>query len=399
VAVAGIIYIYWQMEETFDAVVIGAGPAGLNATLHLLKSRPKPSVLLVDKQSPWEKPIACAEGVWCEPLHEAISVKKEWIRLYISNAVLHSSNGSTITYFDKDKGCILNRPLMQKDMASQCVERGAVVRYNAIARDIGPDDGCKRQVWFKSGTPVFGRVVIDASGPVSSLCRKEKINCKPPDLEPAYFGVVENVTIEHDAIHVYLGREIAPGGYAWAFPREDGTANVGLVVGREFTGKIDIKNLLDSFLRNTFPKANVVRRFAGAIPCETMPLPRALPRLFKAGDAASTVNPISRAGITEALLSGGLAAEFGLAMLNATSDKRIMEICREYQDAWLDKIGKKHGKLSHVKEALSKIPDSDYNKAFAALSAIPRDKLTISRIIGLSLGRFPSLVFAMRHLM
>jgi digeranylgeranylglycerophospholipid reductase len=387
------------MEETFDAVVIGAGPAGLSATLHLLKARPKPSVLLVDKQSPWEKPIACAEGVWCEPLHEAIAVKEEWIRLYISNAVLHSPNGSKITYFDKDKGCILNRPLMQKDMASQCVEHGAVVRYDARITDVGPDDGCKRQVRFGDGTSVSGRVIIDASGPISSLCRKENAFCKPPDLEPAYFAVAENVMIEHDAIHVYLGREIAPGGYAWAFPREDHTANVGLVVGREFTQKSDIKKLLDLFLRNTFPGANVVRRFAGAIPCEAIPLPRALPRLFKAGDAASTVNPISRAGITEALFSGGLAAEFGLAMLHAASDIQVGEICREYQDAWLDKSGKKHGKLSRAKKALARIPDSDYNKAFAALNAIPRDKLTISRIIGLSLGRFPSLVFAMRHLM
>jgi flavin-dependent dehydrogenase len=113
------------MPETYDAIVIGAGPAGLNATLHLLKARPRPSVLLVDKQMPWERPIACAEGVWCEPLHEAIRVKKEWIRLYISKVVLHSPNDTKITYFDKDKGCIINRPLMQSDMASQCVERGA----------------------------------------------------------------------------------------------------------------------------------------------------------------------------------------------------------------------------------------------------------------------------------
>jgi digeranylgeranylglycerophospholipid reductase len=388
------------MDALFDFVVIGAGPAGLNATLHLLKARPKPSVLLVDKQPPWEKPIACAEGVWCEPLHQAISVKKEWIRLYVSNAVLHSPNGTKITYFDKDKGCILNRPLMQGDMASQCAERGAVTKYDARAVEIGPDDGSKREVRFNDGASVFGRIVIDASGPISMLCKKEQAFSKPPDLEPAYFAVAENVRIESDAIHVYLGRKIAPGGYAWAFPREDKTANVGLVVGKEFARGADIKQLLESFLRNTFPNAKVIRRFAGAIPCEALPVsPRALPRLFKTGDAASTVNPISRAGITEALFSGGLAAEFGLAMLHAASDSKIMEICGEYQDAWLDKIGKKHGKLSRVKEALARIPDGDYNKAFSALSSIPPDKLTISRIIRLSLGRFPSLVFAMRHLM
>jgi geranylgeranyl reductase family protein len=388
-----------QMSETFDAIVIGAGPAGLNATLHLLKSRPKPAVLLVDKQKPWEKPIACAEGVWCEPLNDAIQVKKEWIRLYISKAVLHSANGSTVTYFDKNKGCIINRPRMQGDMAAQCVELGAVARFDSKVVDVGPLSGSVRQVRFANNATASGRIVIDASGPVSSFGKKENILCKPPDLEPAYFAVIRNVPIENDAIHVYLGREIAPGGYAWAFPREDGTTNVGLVAGRAFKGKIDIRKLLDSFLQRTFPGAEVVRRFAGAIPCEATPAPIALPGLLKAGDAASTVNPVSRAGITEALLCGGLAGQFGLAMMHATQDSQVREICREYSEAWLDIIGKKHGKLSRVKEALARVPDQDYNKAFAALSAIPQDKLAISKIIGLSLGRFPRLVFAMRHLM
>jgi digeranylgeranylglycerophospholipid reductase len=387
------------MADTYDAIVIGAGPAGLNATLHLLKARPRPSVLLVDKQMPWEKPIACAEGVWCEPLNEAIQVKKEWIRLFISKVVLHSPNGTKITYFDKDKGCIINRPLMQSDMASKCVELGATARYDCRVIDVGPDNGSVREVVFSNGTKALGRIIIDASGPVASFCKKEKILSKPPDLEPAYFMIVENAGIEKDAIHVYLGSGIAPGGYAWAFPRENSTANVGLVIGRACRGKVDIRKLLDSFVRSTFPGATVLHRFAGAIPCEAAPAPRALPRLFKAGDAASTVNPLSRAGITEALFSGGLAAEFGLAMLHAAPGGRVKGICREYEDAWLDKIGTKHGKLSRVKETLARVPDGDYNKAFGALSAIPQDKLAISRIIRLSLGRFPALVFAMRHLM
>jgi digeranylgeranylglycerophospholipid reductase len=390
---------FMQMPDIFDAIVIGAGPAGLNAALHLLKSRPKPTVLLVDKLKPWEKPIACAEGVWCEPLNEAIPVKKEWVRLYISKAVLHSPDGTAVTYFDKDKGCIINRPLMQRDLASQCVEQGATAWFNCRAIHVGPDNGFGRDVTFDNGTTASGKVVIDASGPLSSFGKNEKITRKPPDLEPAYFGIAENTGIEKDAIHVYLGRQVAPGGYAWAFPRQDSTANVGLVVARKAAGKIDIKKLLDSFVKKNFPGADLVHHYAGAIPCEAGPLPLALPRLFKAGDAASTVNPLSRAGITEALYSGGLAGEFGLAMLHAASPGRVTEICLEYQEAWLDKIGKKHGKLSRVKESLSKIPDTDYNKAFAALSAIPQDKLTISKIIGLSLGRFPSLVFAMRHLM
>jgi len=387
------------MTNVYDAIVIGAGPAGLNATLHLLKARPKPTVLLVDKQKTWEKPIACAEGVWCEPLNEAIRPKKEWVRLYVSKAVLHSPDGTAVTYFDKDKGCIINRPLMQSDLASQCAQAGATTWFDRRVVQVGPDNGSHREVTFGDGTTASACLVIDASGPLSSFGRNEKIIGKPPDLEPAYFGIAQNTGIEKDAIHVYLGKQVAPGGYAWAFPREDSSANVGLVVGRKAVGKIDIRKLLDSFVKNNFPGATMIRHFAGTIPCEAGPSPLALPRFFKAGDAASTVNPLSRAGITEALFSGGLAGEFGLAMLHAASKDRVAEICREYQEAWLDKIGKKHGKLSRVKESLARVPDNDYNRAFRALSAIPQDKLTISRIIRLSLGRFPSLVFAMRHLM
>ncbi len=387
------------MIKPFDIIVIGSGPAGLNAGLHILSSNPQPSVLLVDKQASWEEPIACAEGVWCEPLHEAIEVKKEWVRLLISKAVLHSPNGNCITYFDKDKGCIINRAKMQGDMAQDCMAKGANTKFNDRVIDVSTAENGFRCVKFQSGTTEFAKIVIDASGPLSKFGKSESLQCKPQDLEPAYFGIAENTGIENDAIHVFLGKSIAPGGYAWAFPREDGTANVGLVIGADFKGKVDIKSLMQMFLNQYYPHASMVSRFAGTIPCEAKPACIAVPGLIKTGDAAGTVNPISRAGITEALCCGGLAGEFAVSMLRAKTSLQKKDICREYRDAWVDKIGAKHGKLSRVKKALAKIPDTDYNKAFGALSKIPQDKLTISKIIRLSLGRSPGLVFAMRHLM
>jgi len=387
------------METNFDIIIIGSGPAGLNAALHALSGKPRPKVFLVDKQPSWEKPIACAEGVWCEPLHEAIEVKKEWVRLLISKAVLHSPNGNCITYFDKEKGCIINRAKMQGDMAKSCISMGAFTDFNDRVMEITPVENGLRCVHFQSGKTAFTKIVIDASGPLSNFGKTESLQCKPQDLEPAYFGIAENTGVENDAIHVFLGKSIAPGGYAWAFPREDGMANVGLVIGKDFKGSVDIKKLMADFMQQFYPKATIIRRFAGTIPCEARPACVAIPGFFKAGDAAGTVNPISRAGITEALCCGGMAAQFALSMLAATTFLQKKEICRQYQDAWLEKIGTKHGRLSNVKKVLAKIPDNDYNKAFGALGKIPQDKLTISKIIRLSLGRSPGLVFAMRHLM
>jgi len=388
------------MPKPYDIIIIGAGPAGLNAALHALKSKPSPRVLLVDKKVPWEKPIPCAEGVWVEPLEESLIVKREWIRCFVSNAVLHAPNGTAITYFDKDKGCILNRALMQSDLAAQCAKLGAEMRYGVRVTDVGIDTGESRELRFADGSVAIGRMVIDASGPVSCFGKRENIAWKPADLEPAYFVVAKGADIGTDSIHIYLGAEVAPGGYAWAFPNDNGMANLGIVIGKKFVNdKNDIKKLLDLFLQNNFPNATIVRHFAGTIPCEGSAVPIVTSRLIKTGDAASTVNPVSRAGITEALTSGALAGEFALAMLHAKSAAERQEFCREYQDAWRDKIGKKHGKISRVKNALVRIPDKDYNNAFEELAKIPQDKLSVSKIIAKSLGRSPGLVLAMRHLM
>jgi digeranylgeranylglycerophospholipid reductase len=392
-------YIYRNMNNDFDAVVIGAGPAGLNAVLHLMRREAKPSVLLLDKIIPWESPIACAEGVWYEPFKTAVAVRPEWIRNFISKAVLHSPDKTVITYYDKDKGCIINRAKMQHDLTDLCAESGASVRLKCKVTAIGEEKDACREVRLSDGSIVRARVVVDASGPISGFGRNEKISWKPRDLEPAYFAVVENTGIETDAIHVYLGREIAPGGYAWVFPRGNGTANVGIVIGRTFLGKIELRTLLHDFLDRDFPHASVLEYFSGSIPCEAGESTKACDLLLKAGDAMSSINPISRAGIVEALVSGGLAGDFATAMLEAKSKKQVTITCKNYHDAWRRKMGKAHCKLSRVKGSLLKIPDSDYNKAFKSLKEIPLNRLIMSKIVTMSLGRFPRLVWSIRHLM
>ncbi len=386
------------MQETFDIVIIGAGPAGLGAALRALSAAPKPSVLLVDKVVPWEKPIACAEGVWTKQFRAAAGERPEWTRFYISTVVLHSPNGSKIEHTAQDAGCIINRPRMQADMAGQCRALGAEVRLGERVTEIAPEKESQRQVCFANGQSVLGRVVIDASGPVAGFGKKEKIAWKPPDLEPAYFVIAENTGIRRDAIHIYLGRDIAPGGYGWAFPRGENTASIGIVMGRDYRAGCDIRKKLDALVERNFPNAKITHRWAGAIPCEGRPQVIAARRLFKAGDAASAVNPFTRAGIVEALESGKLAGAFALKALGAKSANQVSSCCKEYRRRWHLALGKKHGKLSRAKGALSKMPDADYNTAFSELSKIPQGKLTITRIIRLSLGRFPRLVFAMRHL-
>jgi digeranylgeranylglycerophospholipid reductase len=201
-------------------------------------------------------------------------------------------------------------------------------------------------------------------------------------------------------VHIYVARDLAPGGYAWVFPRGKGAANIGIVVGSAFKGKINIRGLLDAFLARHFPSITISRRFAGAIPCGGYKRgPIALPRLIKTGDAASTVNPISRAGISEAMLCGGLAGDHAVRMLKAKTEREMIGIGKSYELIWSKKRGARHEKLAKAKNSMLAVPDTDYNKAARSLAAIRRDELTMSKIFRTALGRFPRLVWALRHLM
>ncbi|MDR0307969.1 MAG: NAD(P)/FAD-dependent oxidoreductase [Chitinispirillales bacterium] len=388
------------MREKYDIVIIGAGPAGLNAGMHVTSAASSLSVLLLDKITPWERPIPCAEGLGRLGFEEALKVDPSWIRLIISRAVFHSPDGSSVSYTDSNKGYIIDRAKMQRDLAGALQSRGVEIGLGFKVVNVScPDSKGSRKVTLDNGAAFESRVVIDASGPVSLLGKGENICWKPYDLEPACFVVADNVRTEEDAVNIYAGQSVAPGGYAWVFPRGNGAANIGIVVGKNFVKGVNIKELLDIFLMKRFPDARIISRFAGSIPCGYKRKAIALPGLIKCGDAANATNPISRAGIVEALISGGLAGNAALNMLEAESEKVFTKICKDYEKAWYEKRGEPHLKLAKVKGSLAKVPDEDYNRAAQALQSVDQKNVSMAKIFGMSLGRFPRLVWALRHLM
>lgn len=388
------------MHDYYDMIVIGAGPAGLNACLHAVREPDKYSILLVDKVVPWEHPIQCAEAVGRLGFYEAIDVKEQWIRLAVTKASFHAPDDTTVTYTDKNGGFIIDRAVMQRDCAHVLMKKGMTCIFNTRAVRISGQAGTSpRAVEFDNGTTISGRVVIDASGPIACLGKDERLAWKPMDLEPAYFVHAEGDGLPDDTVHLYMNRDLAPGGYAWAFPRGQGAANIGILIGSRYKGRVNMHRLLDTFLGHYFPAISIVNRFAGSIPCCFPRGPAAAPGFIKTGDAISAVNPISRSGICEALISGGLAGDHALLMLEAKNEKALRRIAASYETAWRKKRGNRHEKLARAKDSLDRVPDADYNRAARALAQIPPEKLTMSKIFRTALGRFPRLAWSLRHLM
>ncbi|KMQ52173.1 geranylgeranyl reductase [Chitinispirillum alkaliphilum] len=384
--------------SVYDIIIIGAGPAGLKAGLTVTENSGL-KVLVTDKIVPWDKPIPCAEGVGRLGLERSLEVRPAWIRQVISKACFHAPNNTTVTYQDKNKGYIIDRARMQKDLYETISSRGGEFIFGKKVIGVESSLNGHRLIHFDDTTSLKARVVIDASGPVGLLGRKEQICWKPYDLESACFVVAENVDIPQDTVHIQAGSSIAPGGYAWIFPRGENRANIGVVVGGKFRNGVNIRDLLDQHLKTNFPDAKVITTFAGSISCGYQRKTIALPGFIKAGDAASAVNPISRAGISEALLSGDLAGTSAIEMLKTSQENKQRQICRKYEKMWYKELGRRHLKLAKVKASLYSVPDEDYNKAAATLQSLSLEEITMSKIFKVSLGRFPRLVWALRHLM
>lgn len=385
------------MQEYYDIVIIGAGPAGLNAGLHASKGGAKRSILLVDKTTPWEHTIRCAEAVGRSGFEDAIEVRPNWLRQTITRACFHAPSGVIATYTDKNGGYVIDRTAMQRDLAFDLMARGVACRFDRCVTQVSGMNNFRRAVEFADGPAVYGRVIVDAAGPIAGLGKEDAFTCRPPDLEPACFVLADGITLPADTVHIYMSREFAPGGYAWVFPRGKG-ANIGIVIGSAFKGAVNIRRLLDAFLLRHFPEASIVDRYAGTIPCAAGHIGMAVPGFLKAGDSASTVNPISRAGISEALYCGGLAGDHAAAMLDAHSERDLRKMAKAYETAWRKKHGRFHEKLARVKPTFAEVPDEDYSRAADALAGLEPEKLTMFRIFKAALGRFPRLLWGLRHM-
>ena len=172
--------------------------------------------------------------------------------------------------------------------------------------------------------------------------------------------------------------------------------NIGFVLGKDVDHKIPLRKKLLDFIERDYPNAKVKAVYGGMIACSgTTSKPMAKCGLFKAGDAASCVNPISRSGIVEALLCGKVVAESVKDWLEDSGANRAT-IEAKVLDRWMAVLGDKHLQVARAKIGFNKISDKQFDRAACKLSKLPREKQTLFRIFFNVLWAAPSLIWKMR---
>ncbi len=385
------------MNTSVDILIAGAGPAGLLAAKTIIDQAPDLSVMIIEKSKNYKDVIKCGEGVWKKPFDELITVRPEWIRLEITKAGFHSPNNSEVTFADQGKvlGYILNRTLFQEELLTELSNSCTVLRECKVT-SISPKDKYQ-EVTLSSDETINAKTIIDASGPYSSLGVTNGVEKPKVSAEPALYAIVEGVTQRTDTVHLQMSGEYSPGGYVWLFPVSEDVVNIGIVVGKDYTKNMNIRETLTKYIEKFLPEGKIVSWHGGAIPSFTESKKLAAERFIQCGDAGGLVNPITRSGISESMYSGKCAAEAAIEMVRSEID--CLKIAIKYEKRIYSEYSKKMSKVAKVKKSLYNISDKEFDAAAAKLSSLPPEKITMLKILQTTITKSPKLLLAMRHLL
>ncbi len=356
------------MIET-DILVIGAGPAGSTAAKHAAIGGA--SVIVIDKKSEIGSPKRCAEGVSKDGLKKlGIEPSPRWVTKEATGVRMVSPNGTAVNLTeDKVKlpeaGYILERKVFDKYMAMDAGRAGAKIMVKTLATGLRRE---KDQVVVTvenmgQELEIKAKIVIAADGPESRVGRWAglKTALKPKNMEScAQFEMAGVEMAEPDCIEFHFG-SVAPGGYAWIFPKGDDIANVGLGVLTTITDKTAYQHLLEFVESNPATQnAQPVELNIGGDPVGGLLKKKVADNVLVTGDAASMVNPLTGGGIISGMLGGRIA---GQVAAQAVSDGDYShKNLKVYEKLCEDELGESFKKYLKAKEYLLSLSDEELDE-------------------------------------
>ncbi len=288
-----------------DVAVVGAGPAGALAALHLARAGVD-VVLLERAELPRYK--ACGGGL--------VERARKSLEIDVSGAIEHVSRRAEVSFelgarrfeVTREPGIVhmAMRAELDRLLVTAACEAGASLRSPCDVLDLRQSDS--HVVLETSGGQLRSRFVVAADGAQSLVARRagwETHTNLAPALEAEV--TVDPESFERLSRSARFDFDLPPGGYAWVFPKR---AHLSIGVVRMRRGAARLNEALQSYLDQlAIGRVLSIERHGWTIPLAPRPDGIARGRVLLVGDAAGLADPLTGEGIGPALESGRLAAQ------------------------------------------------------------------------------------------
>jgi geranylgeranyl reductase family protein len=288
--------------QLWDAIVVGAGPAGCAAAYDLAVAGQ--SVLLVDK-SEFPRPKACAGGLTIKAV-KALRYSIQPVVRQTVRRIRLEGGGLSSSLRSREPICVMTvRSELDEYCLGKTIAAGACFRRIGSLRQIARSGNSVQLI--TAGETHQARFLVGAdgaSGQVRRLCTQGswfshgfalEVRAAIPNEEP-------DLTFDFGSI---------PDGYAWVFPKGD-HLNVGVYThssAATLTRTRLLSYVKERLGTNTLDPVTGQYLGIGAGRCDTEWVqPDLRDRVLLAGDAGGFVDPLTGEGIYGALLSGQAAA-------------------------------------------------------------------------------------------
>lgn len=292
-----------------DAIIAGAGPAGLSAAAVLARAGCRVTVL--EQNHEIGSPIRTSGGSFIEEM-EALEIPA---RLYhpISRVRFLAPQNCAVFEYPAPRFCVLDVRGTFQYLAERAIAAGARIQLANRAEAPIVENGAVCGVRTKHGD-LRARLVVDATGYRAALL-------KQAGLDPGFarFGVGAEYDMfapecdQSEAVLI-VGGTVAPSGYAWFFPWGRGRVRAGVGVIHP-DSRARPQEFLDGLVASAerfgvnLTGAQPLEHHSGLIPSEQFVERFVGDGILGIGDATGNASSLLGEGIRWAIHAGQMAGE------------------------------------------------------------------------------------------
>ncbi|MGZ4953291.1 MAG: FAD-dependent monooxygenase, partial [Halobacteriota archaeon] len=203
------------------------------------------------------------------------------------------------------------------------------------------------------------RVLVGADGVQSAVGRDAWLGRARAVLTCVQAEVTADET-RPECVHVYVGREVAPGFFAWVIPTHERTLRIGLCSTEQSFDRLQhlMRRLSERYATSLLDFS------VGSIPLGP-PSSTVADGVMIVGDAAGQVKPTSGGGIYPGVRSAKIAGT--VAAQAVLQDNTSVTALMPYDTKWRADVGRELAMGWRIRQTLNALSDADLNELIAAL--------------------------------